>query len=77
MGALINNPTGAEVPVEMGSYGIGISRLVAAIIEASHDEEGIIWPASVAPFDVGLINLHSGNSDCDKACEDMYHKLLD
>ena len=76
MGALINNPSGEEVPVEMGSYGIGISRLVAAIIEASHDEEGIIWPESVAPFDVGLINLHSGNSDCDKACEDMYHKLL-
>jgi prolyl-tRNA synthetase len=59
----------------MGSYGIGPSRLVAAIIEASHDDAGIIWPESVAPFKVGLINLKAGDGACDAACEDIYAKL--
>ena len=59
----------------MGSYGIGVSRLVGAIIEASHDEAGIIWPDVVAPFAVGLINLKSGDGACDAACEDLYGRL--
>ena len=59
----------------MGSHGIGPSRLVAAIIEASHDDAGIIWPQSVAPFDVGLINLKSGDAATDGACDDIYAKL--
>lgn len=60
---------------EMGSYGIGVSRLIGAIIESSHDENGIIWPESVAPFKVGLINIRQGDAACDKACEDLYAKL--
>jgi prolyl-tRNA synthetase len=59
----------------MGSYRIGVSRLVGAIIEASHDDAGIIWPKSVAPFDVGLINLKVGEGATDAACEDIYAKL--
>jgi prolyl-tRNA synthetase len=61
--------------VHMGSYGIGVSRLVGAIIEASHDDNGIIWPEGVAPFDVGLINLRSGDAACDAASSDHYAKL--
>ena len=75
MNAFISSPSGQEIPVEMGSYGIGISRLVAGIIEASHDDDGIIWPEAVAPFDLGIINLGSGNEDCDSACEDLYFQL--
>ena len=75
MGAVVSGPDGETVTLEMGSYGIGISRLVAGIIEASHDEAGIIWPDSVAPFQVGLINLKSGDAACDTACEDIYAKL--
>ncbi len=66
---------GQARPVEMGSYGIGVSRLVAAIIEASHDDAGIIWPESVAPFDIALINLKAGDAKVDAACEDLYAKL--
>ena len=66
---------GQTRPVEMGSYGIGVSRLVAAIIEASHDDAGIIWPESVGPFDIALINLKSGDAKVDAACEDLYAKL--
>ncbi len=68
-------PDGQTRPVEMGSYGIGVSRLVAAIIEASHDDAGIIWPESVAPFDIALINLKVGDAKVDAACEDLYAKL--
>ncbi|MEH3144799.1 MAG: proline--tRNA ligase [Methylobacterium frigidaeris] len=68
MGAKVTGPDGVERPVHMGSYGIGPSRLVAAIIEASHDESGIIWPDSVAPFDVGLLNLKVGDAATDAAC---------
>ena len=75
MGATVAGPDGANVPVHMGSYGIGVSRLVGGIIEASHDDKGIIWPRSVAPFDVAVINLKPGDSDCDAAAEDLYGKL--
>ena len=75
MGAKVTGPDGGEVALEMGSYGIGVSRLVGGIIEASHDEDGIIWPDAVAPFAVGLINLRTGDDDCDAACEDIYGKL--
>src|SRR5690606_35919985 len=72
MGAKVAGPDGAEVPVHMGSYGIGVSRLVGGIIEASHDEAGIIWPDSVAPFDIGLINLKAGDAKVDAACDGLY-----
>ena len=72
MGCKVQGPDGGLVTVQMGSYGIGVSRLVGAIIEASHDDAGIIWPASVAPFDVGLINVKSGDAETDKVCEDFY-----
>lgn len=75
MKAVVAGPDGKEVPIEGGSYGIGVSRLVGAIIEASHDDAGIIWPASVAPFDVALINLKSGDAKVDSACEAAYSKL--
>ncbi|HVG82568.1 MAG TPA: proline--tRNA ligase [Methylomirabilota bacterium] len=76
LGAVLAKPDGEQVPVEMGSYGIGVSRLVGAIIEASHDEAGIIWPEPVAPFRVGLINLKPGDAATNKACEDIYARLL-
>lgn len=75
LGAMVTTKDGDQVPVQMGSYGIGVSRLVGAIIEACHDENGIIWPESVAPFKVGLINLRSGDDACDEACEGIYSKL--
>jgi prolyl-tRNA synthetase len=77
MKALVTGPDGKDVPVEGGSYGIGVSRLVGALIEAFHDDNGIIWPESVAPFDMALINLKSGEAKCDAACEDLYTKLTD
>ncbi len=66
---------GGQLRVEMGTYGIGVSRLVGAIIEASHDENGIIWPDAVAPFKAGIINLRPGDAKCDATCEELYHKL--
>jgi prolyl-tRNA synthetase len=75
MGARVQGPDGDLVTVEMGSYGIGVSRLVGAIIEAHHDDQGIIWPQSVAPFDAALINLKSGDSGTDAACESLYWRL--
>jgi prolyl-tRNA synthetase len=75
MKALVTGPDGKDVPVEGGSYGIGVSRLVGAIIEASHDDAGIVWPESVAPFDISLINLKAGDAKTDAACEDLYGKL--
>jgi prolyl-tRNA synthetase len=75
MGCKVQGPDGGLVTVQMGSYGIGVSRLVGAIIEASHDDAGIIWPAAVAPFDVGLINIKSGNAETDKVSDDLYAKL--
>ena len=75
LGARVANAEGESVAVHMGSYGIGVSRLVGAIIEASHDEAGIVWPEAVAPFKVGLINLKAADQACAKACEDLYGKL--
>ncbi|MDF2096254.1 proline--tRNA ligase [Aquibaculum arenosum] len=75
LGARVATPEGDEVAVHMGSYGIGVSRLAGGIIEASHDDAGIIWPDAVAPFDVGLINLKPGDSDCARAGEDAYAAL--
>ena len=75
MNAVVASPDGQEIPVEMGSYGIGVSRLVAGIIEASHDDDGIIWPEPVAPFGTGIINLKAGDAACDSTCEDLYSKL--
>jgi prolyl-tRNA synthetase len=74
--ARIVGPDGSEVDVQMGSYGIGVSRLVGAIIEAFHDEAGIVWPESVAPFQVGLINVKSDNAAVSAACEQLYGRLL-
>ncbi len=75
MRAVVNGPDGKETPVQMGSYGIGPSRLVAALIEANHDDAGIIWPESVAPFHIGLANLKVGDAATDAACADLYAKL--
>ena len=75
LGAQVANAEGESVAVHMGSYGIGVSRLVGAIIEASHDEAGIVWPEAVAPFKLGLINLKAADAACAKACEDLYGKL--
>lgn len=75
MKATVTGPDGKEHPVHMGSYGIGPSRLVAAIIEASHDDAGIIWPDPIAPFDVSLINIKVGDTATDEACARLYHAL--
>ena len=75
MRAVVQGPDGDEVPVEMGSYGIGVSRLVGAMIEAFHDEAGIVWPESVAPFHVGLINLKPDGAACSETCERLYRAL--
>jgi prolyl-tRNA synthetase len=75
MNAKVAGPDGVEVPVHMGSYGVGVSRLLGAIIEAHHDDDGIVWPASVAPFDVGLINLKPGDAATDAACDDIEAQL--
>ena len=75
MKAVVTGPDGKDVPIEGGSYGIGVSRLVGAIIEASHDDAGIIWPEPVAPFDVALLNLKAGDAKTDAACEGLYPKL--
>lgn len=75
MNAFVLNQNGKKVYPEMGSYGIGVSRLVAAIIEASHDDRGIIWPELVAPFDITLINLHIKNEKCTVIADQLYEKL--
>ena len=75
MKAKVMNSEGKEVVVHMGSYGIGVSRLVGGIIEASHDEDGIIWPKSVTPFGAGIINLKVGDEEADKVSEEIYAKL--
>lgn len=75
MNAVVQGPDGQMVPVEMGSYGIGVSRLVGGIIEACHDENGIVWPESVAPFQVGIINMRVGDAECDAVCEQAYQAL--
>jgi prolyl-tRNA synthetase len=75
MKANVATGAGGDVPVHMGSYGIGPSRLVAAIIEASHDEAGIIWPEAVAPFKVTILNLKQGDAATNAACEELYRGL--
>jgi prolyl-tRNA synthetase len=75
LGAVVTTPDDRQVAVHMGSYGIGVSRLVGGIIEASHDEAGIVWPEAVAPFQAGLINLKVGDPACTAACDDIYGKL--
>jgi prolyl-tRNA synthetase len=75
MKAFVATGEGAETPVHMGSYGIGPSRLVAAVIEASHDGSGIIWPEPVAPFKVAILNLKQGRAQTDGACEQLYRNL--
>lgn len=75
MGLSVTGPDGVDRDVIMGSYGIGVSRLVGGIIEASHDDDGIIWPDSVAPFHVGIVNLKAGDADCDAMCADLEQKF--
>jgi len=75
MNAVVQGPDGQMVPVQMGSYGIGVSRLVGGIIEASHDENGIIWPDAVAPFRVGIINMRAGEAACEQACVSLYDQF--
>ncbi|WP_146344831.1 proline--tRNA ligase [Falsiphaeobacter marinintestinus] len=75
MGATVQGPDGKPVPVHMGSHGIGVSRLIGAIIEASHDENGIIWPEGVTPFHCGIVNLKQGDEAADGACETIYKAL--
>jgi prolyl-tRNA synthetase len=75
MNFAVTGPDGQKVHPEMGSYGIGVSRMVGALIEASHDEAGIIWPDSVAPFKAGILNLKQGDATTDALCETVYTKL--
>ncbi|HEY0178686.1 MAG TPA: proline--tRNA ligase [Dokdonella sp.] len=75
MRAVVVDAGGVERPIHGGSYGIGVSRLVGAIVEASHDEAGIVWPDAVAPFDVGLVNLKPGDAAADAACAELYAAL--
>ena len=72
MGATVQGPDGKPTPVHMGSHGIGVSRLLGAIIEASHDDKGIIWPEGVTPFHVGIVNLKQGDDEADGACQALY-----
>ena len=75
MGATVQGPDGKPTAVHMGSHGIGVSRLVGAIIEASHDDKGIIWPEGVTPFHCGIVNLKQGDAEADAACDALYAAL--
>jgi prolyl-tRNA synthetase len=75
MKALVAGPDGAEVAIHGGSYGVGVSRLLGAIIEACHDDAGIKWPEAVAPFKAVILNLKQGSADTDGACEQLYREL--
>ncbi|RED12125.1 proline--tRNA ligase [Pontivivens insulae] len=75
LNATVQTPDGTNVPVHMGSHGIGVSRLVGALIEANHDENGIIWPEGVAPFPVAIVNLKQGGADTDRVCDELYGAL--
>ena len=77
MKALVTGPDGKDAPIHGGSYGVGVSRLVAGIIEASHDEAGIIWPDSVAPFGVAVVNLRPGTAEVDAVAEQAYKALAE
>lgn len=76
LGAMVTLESGESVPVHMGSYGIGVSRMVGALIEANHDDLGIMWPECVAPFQVGLINLNQRSFETERSCEEVYRTLL-
>jgi prolyl-tRNA synthetase len=76
MKAEVAGPDGKPAPVHMGSYGVGVSRLVGAIIEASHDDKGVIWPAAVAPFEAAVVSLRSDDADVTKVCESGYEQLM-
>ena len=75
LGAYVQSDSGERVPLHMGSHGIGVSRLLGAIIEASHDDKGIIWPEGVTPFHCGIVNLKQGDAAADAACEALYSAL--
>ncbi|MDX8347631.1 proline--tRNA ligase [Cognatiyoonia sp. IB215446] len=75
LGAVVQDETGQKIPLHMGSHGIGVSRLLGAIIEASHDDKGIIWPQGVTPFHCGIVNLKQGDEAADGACESLYSAL--
>ena len=77
LGFTVSGPNGEAVTPLGGSYGIGVSRLVGAIIEASHDDNGIIWPESVAPFQVGLINMRADDGNCTSAADEIYGRLTE
>jgi prolyl-tRNA synthetase len=77
MGLKVSGPDGTMITPEMGSYGIGVSRLVGAIIEANHDEAGIKWPDAVAPFRVAVLNLKQGDAACDALCQQLYDAFPD
>jgi prolyl-tRNA synthetase len=72
---MVAGADGVDVPIHGGSYGVGVSRLVGAIIEACHDENGIKWPEEVAPFRVAILNLKQGAAETDAACEQLYREL--
>jgi prolyl-tRNA synthetase len=76
MGLKISGPDGSMVTPQMGSYGVGVSRLVGAIIEASHDDNGIIWPEAVAPWKVGLVTMRGDDEASVKAADEIYAKLI-
>ncbi len=75
LGATVQGADGKPMPVHMGSHGIGVSRLLGAIIEASHDDNGIIWPEGVTPFHAGIVNLKQGDAEADAACDALYASL--
>ena len=75
MNATVQGRDGKPTPVHMGSHGIGVSRLLGAIIEASHDDKGIIWPEGVTPFHCGIVNLKQGDDGADAACSQLYKAL--
>ncbi len=77
LGAFVTNQDGMRIPIQMGSYGIGVSRLAAAIIEVSHDDRGIIWPISVAPFKVSVVNLNVKDEASTMLANNIYSQLLD
>lgn len=77
LGAVVQDSEGQKVPVHMGSHGIGVSRLLGALIEANHDDNGIIWPEGVTPFHVGIVNLKQGDAEADAACEALEKGVAD
>lgn len=76
MNAMVQDAEGNNVPVHMGSHGIGVSRLIGALIEANHDDNGIIWPEGVTPFHCGIVNLKQGDEEADAACDSLYKSLI-